>query len=1077
MAQKISRKIGEGKQKKVLSLVLCVAMMLSVMVVGAGAAFSDQSKIKNTEAVDACTALNIIGGYPDGSFKPEGNITRAEVTKMICVALNGGKNPAVSTNTTPTFSDVRNNANAAWAEGYIESCAAQGIVSGVGGGKFAPNGNVTGVQLAKMLLVSLGYKSENEGFTGNAWATNVNMRAAQKGLYKGLETMDTAAAITRDNAAQMVWNALQAYEVEYKTTLVADSKGQLSSQITVQDKVVGSTNDKITLLRDKYDAYVNIGTLVNIDGKDLTIAMSNSDVAESDTKDTAFTKLDTDYSSLLGQKVKVIFKNGKANDVLGVYATGDNTVYKALLNDVEKDGSKIKFGGTSYSVDNNGKIATTKIGIDGTTTSDWTVSQFDTDANKTSLNEVTFIDTDDNDKIDTAIVIEKVAGEVTGVASDKITFNGKTYKYADESIDKNIAADDWAVMSVDLYKDCKTIVKADVVTDKLNGTKDKGIYSQYQIANTWYNIAEDNNSGYDKISIGDTAKAYVANGVILNVDTDDGTGAIPTNIAVVVGKGSGSLYGDQVKVRFFDGTLKTVTIDSDKQKDTITEGYAYKISGSDAAAKLEALSKQKYNGYENQVLTGQTKTVSGQTIDEKRVADNAVIVIYNTTAGTSKTITGKQFNNLSADSRRALGNATSMFTKDSNGLNRVRLAAISTTSSVNDISGISNDNYGYITSDAVKRANGDVTYTLWNGSQNLTVTEENGDTSKRAKGTVIGYSTIDSNNYIQDVDEAYGLLKNVTNKVAKTDALAVGANEGSDTKSVSVNDVQLNVTADTKVLVIDTSADGEAIGQTYTYGTTTFRKANKVNSTYQNNVAYILDEAVKDGKADLELLIIDNTGSFDWLNDSSDPTPSTEKGDYPTKWAEVKVADKNLVTYAASTRNSQTGEVTVDLTLDSTVDTVDPSKITVKKDGVRVSSPTNTTIDDGHYIFTVGGVAANDSKLSIDVAAGFVTATTVTVTDVNGTITAAGLDASTDVTANNAVGLTPTVTWYNKNTKDKVKTDAPANVNVSVTPVGKTTAKATVTLKKGTSAPTAGTYYFTVTVNGVESAVKTLTIS
>ena len=185
-------------------------MMLSVMVVGAGAAFSDQSSIKNTEAVDACTALNIIGGYPDGSFKPEGNITRAEVTKMICVALNGGKEPAVSTNTTPTFSDVRGT-SAAWAEGYIESCYAQGIVSGVGAGKFAPAGNVTGVQLAKMLLVALGYKSENEGFTGNAWATNVNVRAAQKGLYEGLESMDTAAAITRDNAAQMVWNAMNAY--------------------------------------------------------------------------------------------------------------------------------------------------------------------------------------------------------------------------------------------------------------------------------------------------------------------------------------------------------------------------------------------------------------------------------------------------------------------------------------------------------------------------------------------------------------------------------------------------------------------------------------------------------------------------------------------------------------------------------------------------------------------------------------------------------------------------------------------------------------------------------------------------
>ena len=153
--RKIERKNSAPAQKKVLSLVLCVAMMLSVMVVGAGAAFSDQSKIKNTEAVDACTALNIIGGYPDGSFKPEGNITRAEVTKMICVALNGGKEPNLATNATPTFSDVRTNANSAWAEKYIESCASQGIVSGVGGGKFAPAGNVTGTQLAKMLLAAV----------------------------------------------------------------------------------------------------------------------------------------------------------------------------------------------------------------------------------------------------------------------------------------------------------------------------------------------------------------------------------------------------------------------------------------------------------------------------------------------------------------------------------------------------------------------------------------------------------------------------------------------------------------------------------------------------------------------------------------------------------------------------------------------------------------------------------------------------------------------------------------------------------------------------------------------------------
>ena len=82
--------LNDSPQKKVLSLVLCVAVMLSVMVLGAGAAFSDQADIENTEAVDACSALNIIGGYEDGSFHPERNIKRSEITKMICVALNGG---------------------------------------------------------------------------------------------------------------------------------------------------------------------------------------------------------------------------------------------------------------------------------------------------------------------------------------------------------------------------------------------------------------------------------------------------------------------------------------------------------------------------------------------------------------------------------------------------------------------------------------------------------------------------------------------------------------------------------------------------------------------------------------------------------------------------------------------------------------------------------------------------------------------------------------------------------------------------------------------------------------------------
>jgi hypothetical protein len=113
----------------------------------------------------------------------------------------------------------------------------------------------------------------------------------------------------------MIWNALQAYEVEYKTTLVTDSKGQLTSQITVQDKVVGSNNDKITLLRDKYDAWTNVGTLVGVKNNEISLYMNDADQATSDLVNKApnnasikFTKVSKDYSDLMGQKVKVIFK-------------------------------------------------------------------------------------------------------------------------------------------------------------------------------------------------------------------------------------------------------------------------------------------------------------------------------------------------------------------------------------------------------------------------------------------------------------------------------------------------------------------------------------------------------------------------------------------------------------------------------------------------------------------------------------------------------------------------------------------------------------------------------------------------
>lgn len=598
--------------KKVLSLVLCVAVMLSVMVMGAGAAFSDQDKIKNTEAVDACVALNIIGGYEDGSYHPERNIKRSEITKMICVALNGGKEPNVSTNTTPTFSDVRGT-SAAWAEGYIESCVAQGIISGVGGGRFSPNGNMTGTQLAKMLLVSLGYNANTEEFVGNAWATNVNVRASQKGLYEGLESMDTSAAITRDNAAQMVWNAMNAYEVEYKTTIVTGEDGKLETIVTVQDKVVGDNDDKITLLEDKYDAKAITGTLTKVkqdNGKstyNITIENAKYNGGTYNGGTVSYTDVSKDYSDLLYQNVRVLVKpdkNGKDAVVYGVYATGKNTVQTGLLADLKMDGTKAKLDGTKYDLAN-----TNTVYVDGVKQSDniktWLTTNGEGNATYGKGSEVELLAVDGTSDYSILKVTTFEVKEITYVGSDYVTA-GTKYSDDDYVISDGLKKGDYALISKGSnYADSKgRIEKATVVEGKVTSTKGS---DEVMIDGTWYTM----NTGVTAPKLNASAKLVLVNGYVYAVDT---VTAGSSDVALVVEVGNSNTVGSkyyQARLILADGTDKVVNIEKNDGNDQALDsknfaGYSNKLAAYDVSKDVYTLtfittaSDQKdMAGYEN----------------------------------------------------------------------------------------------------------------------------------------------------------------------------------------------------------------------------------------------------------------------------------------------------------------------------------------------------------------------------------------------------------------------------------------------------------------------------------------------
>ena len=197
--------------KKILSLALTLAMVSSMLTAAQAKNYDDAADITYTEAVEVLSAIGVLEGDGDG-FRPEDTLKRSEAAKIIC-ALNLTPKTAASLSAgSAPFADVP---VSHWASGYIAEGVQSGILAGVGANQFAPDGQLTGYQYLKMLLVSLGYDAEAEGLVGSNWAMNVAKLAKKTGLTRGNEDFVGTAPVKREEAALYALNTLQAERVEY----------------------------------------------------------------------------------------------------------------------------------------------------------------------------------------------------------------------------------------------------------------------------------------------------------------------------------------------------------------------------------------------------------------------------------------------------------------------------------------------------------------------------------------------------------------------------------------------------------------------------------------------------------------------------------------------------------------------------------------------------------------------------------------------------------------------------------------------------------------------------------------------
>lgn len=193
--------------KKFIAIIMAVIMVMSFATIAFAAnGFTDVSKSRYETAINELYDLGIVNGYSATKFGTDYTLTRAEACAIIVRALYGEKIvPDVINFTDVSYRD--------WFYDYVNTAVYYDIMHGHNATTFAPNDEITYDQMVTLVLNALGYNAPQ---LAGEWPVNVERMATRLGLYTNIPIyFDGSEYITRGEACQMLYNALDCYVVEY----------------------------------------------------------------------------------------------------------------------------------------------------------------------------------------------------------------------------------------------------------------------------------------------------------------------------------------------------------------------------------------------------------------------------------------------------------------------------------------------------------------------------------------------------------------------------------------------------------------------------------------------------------------------------------------------------------------------------------------------------------------------------------------------------------------------------------------------------------------------------------------------
>ena len=390
--------------KKSLALILALVMALGV--VASATVFTDvKDTDANAEAITTLNDLGILTGYTNGTFEPEGIITRAESCAVIYRALTG-KTASIAAGAT-AFSDVASNH---WASGYINYCTEMGIVNGYPDGTFKPNQQVNFAEFVTMLVRALGLDTGSLSYPNGYIAV-----ADSQKITDDLTVSSVTQLLNRGQAAQAAYNAV--FNAKYATIAT-----MLNPFPTIAEDVLN------------IDTYEGVCTAVGDD--DVTVGAHTFDFVKD--------------SSILGLKVKVLYKGNVASpDKVYAIVPVTNSANEYKASEITVTGTTIAINGSTKTLTLESTPTPTYI-TNGATGAATDLTSVD---NTNALTSFRFVDNDDDDKIEYVFTTNYVVETVNRVTEKNVYTTGGTYNLKDSddkatkvSIPSGLAKDDLVIV-------------------------------------------------------------------------------------------------------------------------------------------------------------------------------------------------------------------------------------------------------------------------------------------------------------------------------------------------------------------------------------------------------------------------------------------------------------------------------------------------------------------------------------------------------------------------------------------------------------------------------------------------------